>query len=107
MGVQTSLVSDLSTQAWKPVQQVVGTKNLEEEVVKNDKPLVGFALPVVKGTSSRSIRRSCGPFGRLSRVPHKETFAEREQREEKWEKRLIQREKKGKGGEGAERRARE
>ena len=97
MGVQTSLVSDLSILAWKPVQQVVGTKNLEEEVVKNDKPLVGFALPVVKGTSSRSIRRSCGPFGRLSRVPHKETFTEREQREkEEWEKRLTQREKREK-----------
>ena len=78
MGVQTSLVSDLSTQASKPVQQVVVTKNLEEDVVRNDKPLVGLALPVVKGTSSRSIRRSCGLFGGLSRVPHKETFAERE-----------------------------
>ena len=97
MGVQTSLVSDLSTQASKPVQQVVVTKNLEEEVVRNDKPLVGHALPVVKGTRSRSIRRSCGLFGGLSRVPHKETIAERGQREkEEREKRLTQREKREK-----------
>ena len=65
MGVQTSLVGDLSIQAWKPVQQVVVTKNLEEDVVRNDKPLVGHALPVVKGTRSRSIRRSCGLFSGL------------------------------------------
>ena len=47
MGVQTSLVSDLSIQAWKPVQQVVVTKNLEEDVVKNDKPLVEVDPAVV------------------------------------------------------------
>ena len=47
MGVQTSLVSDLSIQAWKPVQQVVVTKNLEEDVVRNDKPLVEVDPAVV------------------------------------------------------------
>ena len=81
IGVQTSLVSDLSIEASRPVQQVVVTKNVEEDVVKNEKALIVFPMPAVKGTRSRSIRRSCGPFGRLSKVPRKETFAEKEQRE--------------------------
>ena len=51
-------------------------------MVKSDKPVVGFAQPVVKGTRSSSIRRSCGLFGGPSRVPHKETRVAREQREE-------------------------
>ena len=65
-GVQTSLVSDLSIEASRPVQQVVVT----------------------------SIRRSCGPYGGLSKVPRRETFAEREHREkEERETRSAQREK--------------
>ena len=94
MGVQTCLVSDLSIEASRLEQQVVVTKIVEEDVVKSDKALVGFPLPAVKGTRSRSIRRSCGPYGGLSKVPRKETFAEREQREkEEREKRSAQREK--------------
>ena len=57
-----------------------------------DKALVGFIMPAVKGTRSRSIRWSCGSFGGLSKVPRKETFAEKEQREkEEREKRSAQR----------------
>ena len=94
MGVQTGLASDLSIEASRPVQQVVVTKIVEEDVVKSDKALVGFPLTAVKGTRSRSIRRSCGPYGGLSKVPRKETFAERELREkEEREKRSAQREK--------------
>ena len=48
MGVQTSFVSDLSIEASRPVQQVVVTKNVEEDVVINDKALVGFPMPAVK-----------------------------------------------------------
>ena len=59
----------------------------------------GFLCPAVKGTRSRSIRRSCGPFGGLSKVLRKETFAEKEQRE------VEEREKMKKEGEGAQRRA--
>ena len=61
MGVRTSFVSDLSIEASRPVQQAVVTQNAEEVVVKNGEALVGFPLPAVKGTRSRSIRRSCGP----------------------------------------------
>ena len=90
-----------SIEASRPVQQVVVTKNAEEDAVINDKALVGFPVPAVKGTRSRSIRRSCGPFGGLSKVPRKETFAEKEQREvEEREKRLVKKE-----GQGAQRRA--
>ena len=77
------------------MQQVVVAKNVEEDVVKNDNPFLGFTMPAVKGTRSRSILRSCGLFGGLSKVPRKETFAEREQREkEEWEKKLAQRKKR-------------
>ena len=94
IGVQISFVSDLSIEASRPLQQVVVTKIAEEDVVINDKALVGFPMPAVKGTRSRSIRRSCGLFGGLSKVHRKETFAEREQREkEEREKRSAQREK--------------
>ena len=36
-------------------------------MVINDKALVGIPMPTVKDTRSRSIRRSCGPFGGLSK----------------------------------------
>ena len=94
MGVQTSLVSDLSIQAWKPVQQVVVTKNLEEDVVRNDKPLVEVDPAVVwalrravKGATQGDLRgeRAKGEGG-------EEVDPEGEE---------------GKGGGGAERRARE
>ena len=76
------------------MQQVVVAKNVEDNLDNNDKPFVGFTLPAVKGTRSRSIWRSCGLSGGLYKVSHKETFAEREQREkEEWEKSLAQREK--------------
>ena len=108
MGVQTSLVSDLSTQASKPVQQVVVTTNLEEDVVKNDKalgrvcparceghqvevdPAVVWALRrAVKGATQGDLRgeRAKGEGGVGEEV-------DPEGEEEK-------------GGEGAERRARE
>ena len=85
MGVQTGLVSDLSIGAKsRLVQQVVVAKNVEKDVVKNDKALVGFHLPAVKGTR---------PCDGLSKVLRKETFAEKEQREkEEREKRSTQRE---------------
>ena len=96
MGVQTSLVSDLSIQAWKPVQQVVVTKNLEKDVVNNDKPLVEVDPAVVwalrravKGASQGDLRgeRAKGEGGVGEEVdPDGE---------------------EGKGEEGAERRARE
>ena len=49
MGVQTSFVSDFSIEASRPVQQVVVTKNAEEDVVLNDKACVGFPVLAVKG----------------------------------------------------------
>ena len=77
MGVQTGPVSDLSIgrgQCSKRSQR----RTSRGDVVKNDNPWSGFALPVVNGTRSNSIRRSCGLVGGLSRVSHKETRAKRE-----------------------------
>ena len=85
-----------SIEAARPVQHVVATKTSEEDVVKND------------STRSNLIPWSCGLLGGLTRVPHKETRAEREQREkEEWEKRLAQKAKRDKGEKERKRRARE
>ena len=103
MGVQTSLVSDLPTEASRLAQQGVVTKNVEEDVVKNGKALVGFPLPAVKGTRSRSIRRSCGPYGRC--LAMRPSGRESQGRKEEWEKRVGPEGEDEKGGEGAQRRA--
>ena len=98
MGVQTSLVSDLSIEASRPAQHVVVTKNVEEDVVKNDKTLVEFPLPAVKGTRSRSIRWSCGLAGRPS-------WRERAKKERGAGEEVGPEGEDEKGGEGAQRRA--
>ena len=93
MGVQTSLVSDLSIQASKPVQQVVVTKNLEEDVVKNDKPLVEVD-PAVVWALRRAVKVATQGDLRGERAKGEGGVGDPEGEE-------------GKGGEGAERRARE
>ena len=93
MGVQTSLVSDLSIQAWKPVQQVVVTKNLEEDVVKNDKPLVEVD-PAVVWALRRAVKGATQGGLRGERAKGEGGVGDPEGEE-------------GKGGEEAERRARE
>ena len=87
------------------MQHGVVTKNVEEDVVKNDKALVGFPLPAVKGTRSRSIGRSCGPYGGLSKVPRRETFVERAKGEGGAGEEVGPEGEDEKGGEGAQRRA--
>ena len=90
MGVQISLVIDFSIEASR---------------LENGKALVGFPLPVVKGTRSRSIRRSCGPYGGLSKVPRKEIFVWRAKGEGGAGEEVGPEGEDEKGGEGAQRRA--
>ena len=96
MGVQTSLVSDLSILAWKPVQQVVGTTNLEKDVVKNDKPLVEVDPAVVW-----ALRRA------VKGATHGDLRGERAKGEGGVGEEVDPEGEEEKGGEGAERRARE
>ena len=98
MGVQTSLVSDLSILAWKLVQQVAVTKNLEEDVIKKRQAL-GRACPArceghqveVDPAVVWALRRA------VKGATQGDLRGEREQREkEEREKRLTQREKREK-----------
>ena len=107
VGVQTSLDSDLSIEASRPMQQVVVAKNVEDNVDKMMRPLSGLPCPL-RRAPGRGIRRSRGLFGGCQRCLTRRPSRRESKGRSRSGRRVWPRGREDeKGGEGAEQRARE